>query len=496
MRLPRRLVGPGLFAIAFGLSLCPGRLEAFREADVPGLPDLDRRLGKLTRVFPLPAQVQARQELRSRVQGLEVAFDPLLGTHRWIGSPHGFLSGPNGQGRAIAPETIRRQAPADPYRIVKAFLDEHHALFDHGPDVLETGRIKREFITPHSGLRTVVWEQQLDGIPIFQSVLIVHLTKKGELVSFSSRFLSDPDRAAQVGGGGQGGPRDPPRWTPTQAVVAAAQNLGINVDPAQVSPLDPEPIGLTRRQRFQALGLAGPVTSQLVWLPVHRNSLRLCYDIVASHPLDGHTYQLILDATTGQAWVRTDLTQNLTDATYRVFTSDSPSPFSPGHSVPLTNQPAVWPRTSETIAALDTNASPNGWINDGVYVTQGNNVRAHLDRDANNVPDLPLVQGTTNRVFSFSMDPTRHPTNYGAASVVQLFYWCNWMHDTLYGLGFTEAAGNFQVNNFGRGGQGNDAVEADAQDGFELNNARMTTLPEDGTAPGNVPLQLPHSGPR
>ncbi len=38
-------------------------------------------------------------------------------------------------------------------------------------------------------------------------------------------------------------------------------------------------------------------------------------------------------------------------------------------------------------------------------------------------------------------------------------------HDIHYQYGFTEAAGNFQVNNYGHGGLGNDPVIADLQDG-------------------------------
>ena len=56
------------------------------------------------------------------------------------------------------------------------------------------------------------------------------------------------------------------------------------------------------------------------------------------------------------------------------------------------------------------------------------------------------------------------------------------MHDRLYELGFTEAAGNFQIDNFGRGGFGNDAVQADAQDGGGFNNANFYT-PPDGVSP-------------
>ena len=67
-------------------------------------------------------------------------------------------------------------------------------------------------------------------------------------------------------------------------------------------------------------------------------------------------------------------------------------------------------------------------------------------------------------------------------AVANLFYLNNVVHDKLYRHGFTEAAGNFQTNNFGRGGFGNDPVNAEAQDGGGTNNANFAT-PGDGTRP-------------
>jgi hypothetical protein len=53
------------------------------------------------------------------------------------------------------------------------------------------------------------------------------------------------------------------------------------------------------------------------------------------------------------------------------------------------------------------------------------------------------------------------------------------MHDMSYLYGFTETARNFQANNQGRGGTGNDYVLAEAQDGSGTNNANFST-PADG----------------
>ena len=101
---------------------------------------------------------------------------------------------------------------------------------------------------------------------------------------------------------------------------------------------------------------------------------------------------------------------------------------------------------------------------------------------------MPRPQGSPWRVFDFTLYLSQNPSHYTNAGVVQLFYWNNWMHDQLYALGFTEAAGNFQSNNFGRGGLGDDAVLADAQDGDGWNNANFSS-PPDGL-PGRMQMYL------
>jgi extracellular elastinolytic metalloproteinase len=55
------------------------------------------------------------------------------------------------------------------------------------------------------------------------------------------------------------------------------------------------------------------------------------------------------------------------------------------------------------------------------------------------------------------------------------------LHDLLYDLGFTEAAGNFETDNDGTGVIGNDAVILNFQNGSGTNNANFST-PPDGQA--------------
>ena len=210
----------------------------------------------------------------------------------------------------------------------------------------------------------------------------------------------------------------------------------------------------------------------------------------------GEMFRILVDAQTGKVLMRTSLTVDISDASYRVYADgttlqpvDSPTPFSPGWSTPQSTQPATVSRNLITTPALDTTASPDGWISDGDTATFGNNVDSHLDLfNTNPAYGAGTHAVSATRNFDFTLDLAQSPAAYQDATVTQLFYLCNWYHDKLYELGFTESSGNFQQNNFGRGGQGDDAVLADAQDGGGTNNANFST-PPDGS-PGRMQMYL------
>jgi hypothetical protein len=132
--------------------------------------------------------------------------------------------------------------------------------------------------------------------------------------------------------------------------------------------------------------------------------------------------------------------------------------------------------------------SPAGWLGTGTQTTHnitGNNTHTYLDTDANNAPDTTTGGVTvTNGDFLTVADLTVTPATVSNRNVAvqNLFFMNNFVHDVLYRHGFTEAAGNFQVNNFGKGGAGNDPVNAEAQDGSGLDNANFAT-PADGSSP-------------
>jgi uncharacterized repeat protein (TIGR01451 family) len=191
--------------------------------------------------------------------------------------------------------------------------------------------------------------------------------------------------------------------------------------------------------------------------------------------------------------------------------ADSPAPHSPTDvtSGSGTQFSEIARTTVSMLTVQDTSASPNGWIPDGGSTTTGNNVDAYLDTNGDNAPDSGLIDsngrpvgnpdastnnrdflGNTPRDFTYTPAPSGGNPDAGDSPatatfqrgvVTQLFYIANWYHDQLYQLGFNEAAGNFQTDNFGKGGSAGDRVLAEAQDGSGTNNANFST-PPDGTS--------------
>ncbi|KAH8105305.1 Fungalysin metallopeptidase-domain-containing protein [Cristinia sonorae] len=201
------------------------------------------------------------------------------------------------------------------------------------------------------------------------------------------------------------------------------------------------------------------------------------------------------------------------------WASDSPLPVAPIPKKPDAssatynvfrwgvNDPAVGERTIEK-ENFDSLASPAGWHslpydNDpasnhvkgkktsvkfrNTTETWGNNVFAHENWQGGNswVTNYRPDAGKSLS-FDFKYDPKEtnkteamdEAKKYINATITQLFYTGNMIHDLYYRYGFDEVAGNFQQHNFGRGGEEDDAVIMNAQDGSGFNNANFMTPPD------------------
>ena len=388
-----------------------------KPSEPAGLPDYDIRTTVSTPSVPTSSptmaptapdanRTQAEARLKELVPDVKVDRDKLLGVPRLISARRGFLSGPNGIGKGVSATQLNALPTADTHRVVKAFVNEYSALFGHDAAVFDSARVKRDSVTQQNGLRTTVWEQTVGEIPVFDGLFVANVTGIGELVNLQSHFVPNAVAAAD-----RGAPewRSGPSVSAAQAVATAAENIGGQIEESLIE-IAQQPEGAERKQILQGEGLTGPAWTELVWLPMGRDSMRLCWRIIFTPLPQLSRYMVLVDAETREVLLRRSLTVHLKAASFNVYTNDSPSPFSPAWPTPTTNQPPTTNRFLVLLpnGALDTNASPAGWIDDNNTNnnTIGNNADAFLDRDYNQVPDQARPNGGASRVFNFPLNLT------------------------------------------------------------------------------------------
>lgn len=370
---------------------------------------------------------------------------------------------------------------------------------------LLNSRISDAYIDKVSGATMVYLQQTYKGVDVFNS--IQSLVFKGDKVfSIAGSRIAKFDELVNVKNGKAS-------RSAADAVRDAADHLKL----AAPAFLTAAKQISSNEFEFGALGVSSVnVKSKLIWLPGETTKSAVLTWQVELQPVDAPDYWLVnVDATKGGVINKINLNvscnwtipaqkftpsaynyfaQNnfcadgeesvdaITSAKYKVIKFPAESPSHPGGSP--TNHKNPWNLAGATNNAVTLKWNDNGTVS--FDSTRGNNVLAQEDRNGNNglglgghsttaVPDLSFIY-TPN----FSQEPTTS-TNQQFA-LTNLFYWNNIAHDISYQYGFDEASGNFQDNNLGRGGAGNDYVFADAQDGSGTNNANFAT-PADGSNP-------------
>jgi extracellular elastinolytic metalloproteinase len=387
---------------------------------------------------------------RFAASDIAVTFDETTGVTRTLQSRIGFLTEPrSGSAESIALDFVRSNI--DTLGLTPADLD--------GLEVTDVVRSRP------TGTTHIYYRQRHLGVPVYNGQLQINVHKDGRVLSVNNAFVPDiATLATSVS----------PTLGAEHAVASAALNLSVELpaQPRVTAAFD----GTERRTVVEAAALSkAPVASQLMWIPVNAKQLALAWRFQVE-TLDGnHLFDYTVDADTGRIWTRFDW---VTSDSYRAYKEPVESA---NHSTPA--QPADGRVVITNPANPD--ASPLGWHNDGTtafLIHRGNNVHAYDDRDANNQPPAAQPECTASRDCDFALDFTLQPSTYTPAAITNLFYWNNLIHDVQYQYGFDEISGNFQINNFGNGGNGNDAVRAEAQDGTGTNNANFAT-PADGSPP-------------
>jgi hypothetical protein len=419
------------------------------------------------------AMNDAKATLATRVPALQVEMN------RWGNAPEAI--GTNTAKQFLTAESSRAMGDT-----AHDFLGAQAALFGLTQTQAKALVQFADYYNPAGNMGWVEYRQEANGIPIFQGEIRLAFTTKGALARTTGNLAPGLDYASLT---------TKPVLTPADAATRASTTIGVNLNAAKIAA------GVKSEDKRTTQLANGPfvrpIRTELVYFPIEPGVATLAYSMTLWQDVDA--YYILVDATDGTLLWRKNITAHQTQsATYSVYTGDSPAPFSPSTVLPgQGTQPAGVARTSVTLIG---NEPPNtfnnlGWMMDGVNTTTGNNVDCGLDLSSpNGIDTNGRAVGSPNRVFDFPYTPapsgTDAPTttNSRNGAVTNLFYWTNIYHDRLYLLGFTEAARNFQTNNFSRGGTGNDAVSAEVQDSSGTNNANFST-PADGS-PGRMQMYL------
>ncbi|KAI0667557.1 Fungalysin metallopeptidase-domain-containing protein [Trametes maxima] len=265
-------------------------------------------------------------------------------------------------------------------------------------------------------------KQQINGVPIANAVANVAFNKANKVVSFGSSFIK---------------PSSVPATTPTVSLedaIAKAESA-----------------------------LSGKFNGHpaiLEFVAKKDGSLALTHVIQIQDDATGAWFEAFVDAHSGEL---VQLTDFVAKASYRVL--------------PITKETLL-----EGFEVLtdpqNLAASPDGWHSDGTTTT--------TDTSGNNVITFKGPQTNTSQEtssgdnFIFVQDADVPPTTQANidAARTNTFYIVNTVHDISFVYGFTEAAFNFQNNNFGNGGKGNDRVTVSVQDAAGTNNADFATPPD------------------
>jgi len=376
---------------------------------------------------------------------------------------------------------------------IAAIVERNRQILGVSPADLSEYTISSAYTTSHLNITHAYLQQHHRGIKVFNGILNLNL-RGDQVLSFGNRWITDM-ASTEVS--------NIPAVTAANAVVRAADHLGQSLSTAVEISREQNKLGQDIKFVFAPGNLSRyDITTELVWLKGSQEEILLCWTVEIHETENENIWLIFIDAHTG-AYIRKDnlvlhcdfnhstdeaqqhthnanyasappsLLLSAPDSSYNVFAMPIGSPNHGARSI----EERPW-----TAAGIDDPATTLGWHNNGTTdytITRGNNVHAY--EDMNNDNAAGYSPDTANLRFDYPFTPSDEPTDNLASCITNLFYWNNIMHDVMYQYGFDEASGNFQNNNLGRGGIGNDFVKAEALDGGGSNNANFST-PVDGSS--------------
>ncbi|SPO01672.1 probable Extracellular metalloproteinase MEP [Cephalotrichum gorgonifer] len=324
-----------------------------------------------------------------------------------------------------------------------------------------TFRLVDDHYTGSNGISHVRFKQTVHGIDIDNADFNVNVDGDGKVFSFGGNFYTGdiPDQPPIQKRDDTEGALD--------AVKSVTSTLGLGVDLSDAVAAVVNDDDSADYVVSGADGVQKDPKATVVYFVKSDGTLSLSWRV---------------ETDTGDNWLQSYIDKDsqeihgvvdwVSDATYQVYPWGLGSPDDGGRTV-VTDP---WDKVTSEFT----------WIGDGkstYTTTRGNNAIAQSNPSGGSSYLNNPRPSSSSLKFEYPFDlKATNPTSYVDASTAQLFYTSNRYHDVLYALGFTEAAGNFEVNNNGQGGKGNDFVILNTQDGSGTNNANFAT-PPDGSMP-------------
>ena len=395
---------------------------------------------------------------------------------------------------AAAPGSLSAQSSADALDVALTYVDKNAAqLGVSNADVADL-IVTSNYRSSHNNVTHVNLNQRYQDLEVFGGHVTVNVAADGHVVFAGGSLVKGLAEA----------PSGSSDLKVTEAVESAAEGLRLD------QPTDLQVISSSGQKAVVSDGgiSDAPIPLRLGWQPTDAG-LRLAWQLVIDDSSGDSLWNATVDAASGELldvadWTSHDNPGDLANTLTRSSATSTsslvtPNPVNDGSSYRVFELPKESPNDGPRTLVqnpADAIASPFGWHDTNAVVgpeftnARGTNAHAYLDQDSNNAADFGEPDVGLGLDFDFGLDLAEHAQNYRGAAVSNLFYWNNIIHDVTYQYGFDEASGNFQANNYGRGGTQGDYVRAEAADGAGTNNANFSTPVETPTSGGTPRMQM------
>ncbi len=382
--------------------------------------------------------------------------------------------------------------------LILNYLLEHRATWGLSDSDLTDLTVASSHTDERTEITHVYVQQHFDQILVYNAIATIGI-KNGKVFSAMNTLV--PNMAALVNS-------TTPSLLPAHAILKTIDHFQLEM------PNDIQYIANSGNDfTFSSESLSDNTIPVTLVLYPHNGTLRLSWDLHIELKNDNHWWSARVDAITGEILDTNDLVLNCEFHTPSASTvskqpqfelfNDQRNMSADGSRYNVYALPAESPNHGPRQLITDPanlEASPFGWHDtDGVdgaeyTITRGNNVFAYEDSDGTNNPGYS-PDGGANLEFDFPINLSGQANSYYDASITNLFYINNMMHDIWYNYGFDEVSGNFQQNNYGNGGAPTDYVNAEAQDGSGTNNANFATPPDGQSGRMQMFLWSPSTAP-